>query len=480
MKFSREYKNKDTIIKIKDILIGGKYFAIIAGPCAIESKEQYYNTARIVKDAGANIIRGSAFKPRTSPYSFQGLGHEGLKLIKDLGEDLNIVTVSEVMDPREVKITAESALVVDFKTGNILYEKNSNKKIFPASTTKMLTAITAIENIDDYSEIVRISKNASGRNHSAFNFNKGDKISLMNLLKASLICSHNNATIALAEYVCGNVEDFVKMMNLKAKEIGAVNSNFKNTNGLDSEYPNHKTTAYDLALIAKYCLSNNLFKQIVNTQKDYIYINGKEIEIKNTNDLLSYDYIGGVKTGYTENAGFCIVLYSDKNDLELITVILNCISLDDRRDDSLKLLNWVYSNFDYIKIVDSNKISKSVKIGSSTKVDVDLYPESDFTKLINISSDKIDLKYNMNEGIDLPISKNQVLGKLDIYINGEKQNKVNLISKDSIEKPYIYQKLETQKEMQSRKILIFLSAFYFFIFIFIIVRNLLIRKRRYF
>ena len=101
----------------------------------------------------------------------------------------------------EVKITAESALVIDFETGNILYEKNSNKKIFPASTTKMLTAIVAIENISDYSEVVKISKNASGRNHSAFKFSKGDEISLMDLLKASLICSHNNATIALAEYV---------------------------------------------------------------------------------------------------------------------------------------------------------------------------------------------------------------------------------------------------------------------------------------
>jgi len=380
----------------------------------------------------------------------------------------------------EVKITAEAALVVNFKTGNILYEKNSTKKIFPASTTKMLTAIVAIENIDDYSEVVKISKNASGRNHSAFSFSKGDEISLMDLLKASLICSHNNATVALAEYVCGNVEDFVKMMNLKAKEIGAVNSNSENTNGLDSEYPDHKTTACDLALIAKYCLSNNLFKQIVNTQKDYIYINGKEIEIKNTNDLLSYDYISGVKTGYTENAGFCIVLYSDKNDLELVTVVLGCSSVEDRKNDSMRLLNWVYDNFDYVNIVDSSKIYKTINIGDQTKVYVDLYPDSDFTKLININSDEISLKHGIDDAVRLPVLKNQVLGTLDIYINEDKQADMRLISKDAIEKPYVYQKIDNSKELQSRKILFFLLVFYFFVFTFIIVKNLFVNRNQYF
>ncbi len=379
----------------------------------------------------------------------------------------------------EVKITAESALVVDFKTGNILYEKKSTKKIFPASTTKMLTIIVAIENIDDYSKVVKISKNASGRNHSAFKFSKGDEISLMDLLKASLICSHNNATIALAEYVCGNVEDFVKMMNLKAKEIGAVNSNFKNTNGLDSEYPDHKTTAYDLALIAKYCLSNNLFKQIVNTQKDYIHINGKEIEIKNTNDLLPYDYIGGVKTGYTENAGFCVVLYSDKNDLELITVVLGCSSVEDRKNDSVRLLNWAYDNFDYVNIVDSSKMYKTINIGDQTKVYVDLYPGSDFTKLININSDEISLKHDIDDDIKLPVLKNQVLGTLDVYINKDKQADIRLISKDAIEKPYVYQKIDNSKELQSRKMLFFLLVFYFFVFTFIIVKNLFVNRNQY-
>ncbi|MFX0060726.1 MAG: 3-deoxy-7-phosphoheptulonate synthase [Candidatus Hermodarchaeota archaeon] len=107
MRFSRSYKKENSIITVKNVKIGDGYFAIAAGPCAIESQDQYYRTAKAVKEAGANIIRGSVFKPRTSPYSFQGLGHDGLKLIRDLGEDLNIAVETEVMDPRDVKTTAD-------------------------------------------------------------------------------------------------------------------------------------------------------------------------------------------------------------------------------------------------------------------------------------------------------------------------------------------------------------------------------------
>ncbi len=119
MRYSREFKPTNTVVQVKDVKIGGKYFAIVAGPCAIESQHQYTQTAKMVKEAGANIIRGSAFKPRSSPYSFQGLGHEGLKIIKDLGEDLKIPTITEVMDPRDIKITANHVDILQIGARNM-------------------------------------------------------------------------------------------------------------------------------------------------------------------------------------------------------------------------------------------------------------------------------------------------------------------------------------------------------------------------
>jgi len=105
---SREFKREDSIIELgKGVKIGAKKIVMIAGPCAIESEKTLFEVARAIKGAGVSVLRGGAFKPRTSPYSFQGLGEEGLKILKNVGNDLNMVTVSEVMDTRDVELVAK-------------------------------------------------------------------------------------------------------------------------------------------------------------------------------------------------------------------------------------------------------------------------------------------------------------------------------------------------------------------------------------
>ncbi|MBU4314017.1 MAG: D-alanyl-D-alanine carboxypeptidase [Actinobacteria bacterium] len=375
----------------------------------------------------------------------------------------------------EINIVAESAVIVNYETGDILWEKNSSKLMYPASTTKMLSSIVAIENIDNLEEVTGISKNASGRNHSGIRFRTGDKISLIDLLKAALIYSVNNATIALAEYVSGSEEDFVKLMNIKAKEIGAENSSFHNTNGLDDNFPDHKSTAADLAIIASYCMKNELFREIVNMREDTIKKNNEEIKITNTNNLLDYDYIKGIKTGSTINAGYCIVIYSEKDNLKLLTVILKS-SKEEREKDILKLLDWAYDNLKYVKIIDSEQVAVTVDIGKQTMLNVDLYADKDYIKLININSDAVDIKHKINNDINLPIERNEILGSMDVFINNEKLKEINIIATENIGSCYIYQELSDAGEIQSRIVLIFLLVFYFLIFIFIIVRNLLTKK----
>lgn len=376
----------------------------------------------------------------------------------------------------KIDISAESAVILNYDTGDILWEKNSSSSMYPASTTKILSSIIAIENINDFDQVVEISKNASGRNHSAFRFRTGDSISLMDLCKASLICSHNNATIALAEYVSGSVEDFVELMNKKAEEIGTENSFFMNTNGLDDEFPDHRSTARDLAIIAGYCMENEIFKEIVNTREDTIIKNDQEIEITNTNNLLDYDSIKGVKTGYTNNAGYCIVLYSEKNDLRLITVILNSSSLEERDKDALKLLNWTYGNLKYVKIIDSHQAAATTTIKDKAELNLDLYPESDYVELININDDQIEIKQNSYSDIDLPVEKKDILGTIDIFINGQKIKELNMISRESVEDAYVYQELSSDRELRTRFIIVIILVFYFLAILFIIIRNLFIKK----
>jgi len=104
---SREFKDFDTTVKVKDVIIGGKEVIVMAGPCVVESEKQIFETARQVKTLGAKILRGGAFKPRTSPYSFQGLGEEGLKLLAQAGKETGLAIVTEVMSVNQIDLVAE-------------------------------------------------------------------------------------------------------------------------------------------------------------------------------------------------------------------------------------------------------------------------------------------------------------------------------------------------------------------------------------
>jgi len=104
---SREFKSFDTTVKVKDVVIGGKEVVVMAGPCVVENKKQIFETAQQVKAVGAKILRGGAFKPRTSPYSFQGLGEEGLKLLAQAGEETGLAVVTEVMSVNQIELVGK-------------------------------------------------------------------------------------------------------------------------------------------------------------------------------------------------------------------------------------------------------------------------------------------------------------------------------------------------------------------------------------
>lgn len=131
---SREFKKQDSVIELgKGVSIGGKQIVVMAGPCAIENYDTLYEIAKEVKKAGSTILRGGAYKPRTSPYSFQGLGEEGLKYLSEVGEKLNLVTVTEVMDTRDVELVIRYADVLqigarNMQNFNLLKEVGMTKK----------------------------------------------------------------------------------------------------------------------------------------------------------------------------------------------------------------------------------------------------------------------------------------------------------------------------------------------------------------
>ncbi len=116
---SREFHRVDTVVRIKGIEIGGSRCVIMAGPCSVESREQLLTAAKAVRQAGATVLRGGAFKPRTSPYAFQGLGIEGLKILKEVGKEVGILTITEVVAPEDVPIVAEHADILQIGARNM-------------------------------------------------------------------------------------------------------------------------------------------------------------------------------------------------------------------------------------------------------------------------------------------------------------------------------------------------------------------------
>jgi 3-deoxy-7-phosphoheptulonate synthase len=118
-KVSRKIKPEDTIVNINGIKVGGTDIVVIAGPCAVESREQLFETARSVRAGGANILRGGAFKPRSSPYNFQGMGEEGLKLLSEIRQETGLPVVTEVMDTRQVELVASYADMIQIGSRNM-------------------------------------------------------------------------------------------------------------------------------------------------------------------------------------------------------------------------------------------------------------------------------------------------------------------------------------------------------------------------
>jgi D-alanyl-D-alanine carboxypeptidase (penicillin-binding protein 5/6) len=241
------------------------------------------------------------------------------------------------LEAKEPAIRAKAAVLLDGSTGRILFEKNAGLRLPPASTTKVLTAILALEK-GEPGKSINVSSHAAAVGEATLGLSTGDQLSFQDLLHGALLKSANDACVALAEAVAPSEEEFVGLMNLKAWSLGAGDSRFYNTNGLPHE--GHLTTAYDLALITRYALRNPTFAEIV--KKKYYTVTWQDKswkrKIKNTNLLLwSYPKTTGVKTGTTNKAGKCLIASAREGTRELIAVVLNS---PDRYQEARGLLEY--------------------------------------------------------------------------------------------------------------------------------------------
>jgi len=312
--------------------------------------------------------------------------------------------------------SARAAVVMDVKTGRILYSKNMNEKLPMASTTKIMTALIAIES-GRLNETVKVSKKASMVEGSSIYLREGEKHPLEDLVYALMLRSGNDAATAIAEHLGGTVENFVAMMNEKAREIGAKDTHFANPHGLDAE--GHYTTAHDLALITSYALKNPKFAEIVRTKKKTIAgppdANWDRSMVNKNKMLWQYEGGDGVKTGYTGKAGRCLVSSATRNGMQLVTVVLNCGPM---WEDSSALLEYGFRNYSYEKIVNKDDIYKVVEVKNGKEKFVPVKPAEDYylpVKQGEMASIKI--SGNLRSRVEAPIYKGSDAGNLEIYID---------------------------------------------------------------
>lgn len=357
-----------------------------------------------------------------------------------------IETVAKNAD--ELKLNARVGLIFDRNSKTILYEKNGLKQVPMASTTKIMTAIVVLEN-SNLNDIVTISKKAAGTGGSRLGLKINDKITVHDLLYGLMLKSGNDAAVALAEHVGGGIEGFADMMNKKASEMGLVNSHFVTPHGLDQD--RHYTTAYELACMADYALNIPKFKEIVNSKSYNITINARSSLIGNTNELLgSLNGVYGVKTGFTNGAGRCLVTACKRYDLDIITVVLGADTKKIRTLDSIKLIEYAYKNYEVIDIEKNIKEQfenwkylneKRIYINKAKQNNINLEIENLNYSKITVKKTEIDnvkIEINSLYYLDAPVEEGRIIGNAKVQINGKTIANLNIKNKQMIEKKNIF------------------------------------------
>lgn len=352
------------------------------------------------------------------------------------------------------QLLAEAAILMDSSTEKILYSKDSDKKMYPASTTKILTAILVLENCN-LEDVVTVQNEAIASIPSGYavaSLQVGERLTVMQLLQVMLVHSANDAANVLAFHVSGSIEKFAELMNNRVAELGLINTHFVNPSGVHHE--NHYSTAYDLAIIMKYCMKNSTFRSLSSLKHCTIPATDKSEErvFITTNDLLRfnnhevasnyyYKYAIAGKTGFTTQAKNCLVSVSNKENLELICVVLSVglypNNLSGKFIDTKALFEYGYDNYTLRKLREQNAIATQIEIGNGTKEtkNLDLLLSDDIVALIsqNDLNTEFSPEIEVNDNLFAPISQGAIVGKIKYNIDGIEYSS-NLVAAHSVEK----------------------------------------------
>ncbi len=317
-------------------------------------------------------------------------------------------------------LNAKSAALYD-SSGQLLYEMNAEEPLQPASVTKIMTLLLAMEALDrgevQLTDPVTGSAYASSMGGTQIWLKEGEQLSFDEMLKAIAVGSANDCAVAVAEHLAGTEAAFVERMNTRAQELGCTSTTFINANGLDADGGKTLTSARDLALISVELLRHPKILDYTTIWMDTIR-NG-EFSLANTNKMLkSYEGMIGLKTGYISQAGFCISAAAERGGMTLIATVMAAPTKEARTADVSALLNYGFANFaPYTPDISSQLSPVPVRLGKSLSV----MPTAE--KISGVVLAKEDMaalttEVRLADVVDAPVEKGQQLGSVTVK-NGD-------------------------------------------------------------
>ena len=381
-------------------------------------------------------------------------------------------------------LDATAALLVSPDSGMVLYSKNADQKRYPASTTKIMTALLTLENVSNLDETVT-SEAVDFENVTADSSNAGillgEQVTVRDLLYALMLPSANEAAYMLARHVGGSWEQFVDMMNDRAAELGCTGTHFCNPCGLHEE--DHYTTAHDLYLIAKEAMKDVTFRDIVSTVQHRMAKTNLHEEriIYTTNQLIfssfqpwSYANCLGIKTGHTSQAGNCFVGYAEYGDAKLFSVVLGCSdsskeypSVAASFTDTKKLCQWGFENFTSKTLARQGEEVTYTKVKLSTDTNqLLLTAKADVVALLpkDLDVKALELVEDIPEEVKAPVKAGDPIGTATYRYNGTDYGTVELVALNDISRSTVLfyaDKLSTFFQSMVFKILLLAAAAFF-------------------
>lgn len=339
---------------------------------------------------------------------------------------------------------AKSAIMLEASTGEIIFKKNESEKQSPASMTKMMTMLLVLESIEkgiiNWNDKITVSNNASSMGGSQILLEENEVMSVDDLFKGVAIASGNDAAVALAEKIAGSTSIFVNMMNKRAKELGLSNTNFKNVHGLDEE--GHYSTAYDMAMIAKELVKHKKVLEYSKIYEDYLRKGtDRELWLVNTNKLVRfYNGVDGLKTGYTETAGYCLTATALKNNMRIIAVVMGELESKIRNGEVTEMLDYAFAQYELDVILTKDSIVDSVEVKNAKKEIASITPLEDVTILRKKTEEKNIPKYEIDiHKLEAPLKSKDIVGNLYLKDNNDIERIIPLTINEDINRANIFE-----------------------------------------